>query len=95
MSFLRFDRLDHVDEASVASKVQLGEATPLEAPYAQNDRGRESPAVQLESVPLSLLSPGENEQEVGRFRRLGDVEGNCLPLWVDQGDGGVVGSTKD
>ena len=20
---------------------------------------------------------------------------NCLPLWVDQGDGGVVGSTKD
>ena len=21
--------------------------------------------------------------------------GNCLPLWVDQGDGGVVGSTKD
>ena len=23
------------------------------------------------------------------------VEGNCLPLWVDQGDGGVVGSTKD
>ena len=23
------------------------------------------------------------------------AEGNCLPLWVDQGDGGVVGSTKD
>ena len=22
-------------------------------------------------------------------------ERNCLPLWVDQGDGGVVGSTKD
>ena len=25
----------------------------------------------------------------------GNAEGNCLPLWVDQGDGGVVGSTKD
>ena len=25
----------------------------------------------------------------------GNVDGNCLPLWVDQGDGGVVGSTKD
>ena len=24
-----------------------------------------------------------------------NLEGNCLPLWVDQGDGGVVGSTKD
>ena len=23
------------------------------------------------------------------------LDGNCLPLWVDQGDGGVVGSTKD
>ena len=23
------------------------------------------------------------------------IERNCLPLWVDQGDGGVVGSTKD
>ena len=23
------------------------------------------------------------------------LEGNCLPLWVDQGVGGVVGSTKD
>ena len=23
------------------------------------------------------------------------TESNCLPLWVDQGDGGVVGSTKD
>ena len=23
------------------------------------------------------------------------IECNCLPLWVDQGDGGVVGSTKD
>ena len=34
------------------------------------------------------------------YEELGaDVEGkiarNCLPLWVDQGDGGVVGSTKD
>ena len=26
---------------------------------------------------------------------LGNLKGNCLPLWVDQGDGGVVGSTKD
>ena len=25
----------------------------------------------------------------------GKIKGNCLPLWVDQGDGGVVGSTKD
>ena len=25
----------------------------------------------------------------------GNSQGNCLPLWVDQGDGGVVGSTKD
>ena len=25
----------------------------------------------------------------------GYMRGNCLPLWVDQGDGGVVGSTKD
>ena len=25
----------------------------------------------------------------------GKIRGNCLPLWVDQGDGGVVGSTKD
>ena len=25
----------------------------------------------------------------------GKLGGNCLPLWVDQGDGGVVGSTKD
>ena len=25
----------------------------------------------------------------------GKVNRNCLPLWVDQGDGGVVGSTKD
>ena len=24
-----------------------------------------------------------------------NFERNCLPLWVDQGDGGVVGSTKD
>ena len=23
------------------------------------------------------------------------TKSNCLPLWVDQGDGGVVGSTKD
>ena len=23
------------------------------------------------------------------------LDGNCLLLWVDQGDGGVVGSTKD
>ena len=23
------------------------------------------------------------------------LRSNCLPLWVDQGDGGVVGSTKD
>ena len=23
------------------------------------------------------------------------MKSNCLPLWVDQGDGGVVGSTKD
>ena len=25
----------------------------------------------------------------------GNLCRNCLPLWVDQGDGGVVGSTKD
>ena len=25
----------------------------------------------------------------------GKIKSNCLPLWVDQGDGGVVGSTKD
>ena len=25
----------------------------------------------------------------------GKDNSNCLPLWVDQGDGGVVGSTKD
>ena len=27
--------------------------------------------------------------------KTGKPGGNCLPLWVDQGDGGVVGSTKD
>ena len=27
--------------------------------------------------------------------RFGNSKRNCLPLWVDQGDGGVVGSTKD
>ena len=32
----------------------------------------------------------EIEGSVERFQ-----ERNCLPLWVDQGDGGVVGSTKD
>ena len=31
-----------------------------------------------------------------RSRLLGKkLRSNCLPLWVDQGDGGVVGSTKD
>ena len=28
-------------------------------------------------------------------RHRGNMMCNCLPLWVDQGDGGVVGSTKD
>ena len=29
------------------------------------------------------------------FIKFDNMGGNCLPLWVDQGDGGVVGSTKD
>ena len=34
-------------------------------------------------------------REVRTARRIGNKCRNCLPLWVDQGDGGVVGSTKD
>ena len=30
-----------------------------------------------------------------RFTAEYKLRSNCLPLWVDQGDGGVVGSTKD
>ena len=34
-----------------------------------------------------------------KIYEIGEVDGkafrNCLPLWIDQGDEGVVGSTKD
>ena len=38
-----------------------------------------------------LLPPVGSEQAVRHYAQVR----NCLPLWVDQGDGGVVGSTKD
>ena len=37
----------------------------------------------------------EERALVSVVRYLENFESNCLPLWVDQGDGGVVGSTKD
>ena len=35
------------------------------------------------------------EAKDGVVPRARNMVSNCLPLWVDQGDGGVVGSTKD
>ena len=37
----------------------------------------------------------DERRELEGLRVIGMDESNCLPLWVDQGDGGVVGSTKD
>ena len=34
-------------------------------------------------------------ETTGAFLDEAKTRRNCLPLWVDQGDGGVVGSTKD
>ena len=40
-------------------------------------------------VSLAFFTVPANMEHVAK------ISGNCLPLWVDQGDGGVVGSTKD
>ena len=44
----------------------------------------------------AILEIAERLQAGETVKDLRDMRGgNCLPLWVDQGDGGVVGSTKD
>ena len=50
----------------------------------------------LPGVRVDLSDVLVTAQETVRTALAGtNVRGNCLPLWVDQGDGGVVGSTKD
>ena len=55
-------------------------------------------------VTMPIMAPladlvGVSRQVAVLAYQFGDgfsnILGNCLPLWVDQGDGGVVGSTKD
>ena len=45
-------------------------------------------------VPDAGLVPDYVHFHKIRFQMI-YIYSNCLPLWVDQGDGGVVGSTKD
>ena len=48
------------------------------------------PTGDTSSKERSLLS-----MRTAQLRPTSKAMCNCLPLWVDQGDGGVVGSTKD
>ena len=50
------------------------------------------------AVTLGMVFHLSSRQSEGLLRSLFalmKLDSNCLPLWVDQGDGGVVGSTKD
>ena len=46
-------------------------------------------------VKLGFVKDEEITQLLSRQYGVPSINRNCLPLWVDQGDGGVVGSTKD
>ena len=54
------------------------------------------PEANLRHLRTSFAS-GEYSNELKPYldRASSKLRRNCLPLWVDQGDGGVVGSTKD
>ena len=49
---------------------------------------------EIQAVKLGLKYKG-NLAELASLDKSMKLQRNCLPLWVDQGDGGVVGSTKD
>ena len=53
--------------------------------------------VRLDDVIFGRFSADATREEIQRkaFEATEKKIRNCLPLWVDQGDGGVVGSTKD
>ena len=59
------------------------------AEIAVNDAQREEwvKLFGIDEIKGDLTTPG--------YSKTLKPECNCLPLWVDQGDGGVVGSTKD
>ena len=49
----------------------------------------------LDDDDVVVLHERQGDDPTARAEIVSIREGNCLPLWVDQGDGGVVGSTKD
>ena len=80
--------------------VRAGQAHGGQARAVFDDAGHDLPECEL---GLSPCSQGVNDVELlGEAQQNPDgsdaqalLKRNCLPLWVDQGDGGVVGSTKD
>ena len=61
---------------------------------ARDTRLRRTVAIKV--LPEHLAKePRRRERFEREARAVSKLNRNCLPLWVDQGDGGVVGSTKD
>ena len=68
----------------------------------ENTSGRAELEGQRGPRRVATSSESDDDHQQGQDQRHGAARKsffkparNCLPLWVDQGDGGVVGSTKD
>ena len=85
-----------IDHPNVAQIFEIGEADGVHFIAMQFVDGKNL-AVRVKGDTLAtadIISRGLQVADALDAAH-GKVNGNCLPLWVDQGDGGVVGSTKD
>ena len=75
---------------NVLNVLMISPGFPAEMPFFTRGLAR---------VGANAIGIGDQAQsvlpEIARESLSAYFQGNCLPLWVDQGDGGVVGSTKD